>query len=612
MIDTPRRSALGDFVRSSLGEISIGGGGEGVFLKYSTFPLGHGTCTMELGGEEEVFATEGVTRLGATLRLADFVAYNNVDPLPREARTLITKSEYSVIQTALRLGPSGQQTPDVVAIGQSLVPVGQQIGAQLLGGRTAVLRYHPAPYPQPAVAAMHPDDVERIYEGTSMEYQVSIPPGTNSIEIAFGTYAYSFIHSLTTPGTYEIDQPITDAPDVALSFSSLRLKLSQITGTLVMAEDGAITGTIVPHFKLGTTSPPTQTAKTRRASNSNLVTLDELLGPEELETDGQGTVHQITRYVVTDGGPAPGLVVTYFEYNRDANGFLPLTEARGYKVGLSDEPSGGFVVTSLDVYEVKRWDFDPDEVAITLNVYARTRGVTLPNGPSEPLTTPAYSRGPFFSGSYANSSNDGTFPVATYQGRSYEISRTKHLVLYADGLLACAVESAGRTWYLYGEQLPDDPPISTGFELGRGFVDEVITYTTTTVDLEERFTVYTDTDLGFVDTQFRFMALDAEFLRAKAIPFVKHSVLSLNSSHALVLIWPHAATTKAGVCILKASNWATFHSALSTAMDAKQAGEPYQTLLDEAIALLSYKVNNFASWELVSKFATSGLYYIAT
>ncbi|MBA2594037.1 MAG: hypothetical protein H0U97_18030 [Gammaproteobacteria bacterium] len=175
-MDSFARSALGDMTRSALTE--FGQKVLGAFFQYdATTGIRHGTLsTIKLDeGGEEVFATDGVTRLGATLRLSGFRGYDRFDPLPREARTFITKSEYGRIQSALTLGPSATSVPNVVAIGESLVPAYQQIGAQLFGGRTSLLRYLSGTL-QPAVAAIDPDDAERIYEGTDMEYQVSIRP----------------------------------------------------------------------------------------------------------------------------------------------------------------------------------------------------------------------------------------------------------------------------------------------------------------------------------------------------------------------------------------------------------------------------------------------------
>ncbi|MGH8562703.1 MAG: hypothetical protein ACREXW_00930 [Gammaproteobacteria bacterium] len=626
----------------------------GAFLRFFNTTLGHGTFrTIKLGAEgEDVFTTDGVTRLGAKLRLSGFRVYDPSAALPLEARTLITKSAYGPIQSALALGPSSD--PDVVAIGEHLVGNYQQISAQLFDGRIALLAYLHAvsidsgQSPQAAVAAIHPDDWKLIYEGTDMEYRVSIPPGTDGVEIAFGSYAYFFTPSLTrVPGTYEIDQTISDAPQAGLlPFSAItQLRLSRITGKLEVGGDGEIAGTVVPHF-LYSTEFFTAEAKTRRASKSKLVTLDELLGPQVIEKEpdphvigGVRVFHQITRHVSTDlvSGPAAGLVVTYFEYDllrlEDDEAFLVLTDVRGYKVGLSDPAlaGSGFSVTPLDVYEVKRFDFERtvvDEISVhlstTLNVHARTRSISLPNGRAEMLATSGYTRTTDFF--YHSPFYDGTFPVVTYQGRSYEISRDKSFALYGDGLLVAADEPAGRKWYLYGEQMPNDPPI-TDFELanelGNDWHNEVLdAFQQYEADLEDFFETYTLVSnpghpAGYAVSQARQVAVDAEFIRAKAIPFVRHSGIFVNS-RAIAIIWAHATTTKVGVCILQTRDdpgsvgWADFHSALNIALHAKRAGEPYQTLLDQALDMVSYKLNNFASWELVSKFDQPGTYYIAT
>ena len=85
-------------------------------------------------------------------------------------------------------------------------------------------------------------------------------------------------------------------------------------------------------------------------------------------------------------------------------------------------------------------------------------------------------------------------------------------------------------------------------------------------------------------------------------------------THLLVLYWPNATPAKAGLCILgvTSANFTTFRTKLASAIAAKRAGQPYEALLERAESLLSYKVNNFASWELIDKFPSFGNYCIST
>lgn len=624
---------------------------------------------------DDVFKTEGITRLRTKLLLAGH-KHSAVSAQSLNVRRLLAKDSYAYpaagfvdfIRDGERVFAIGDEliyNPEPRVIAASVCGKGVGVLVHLYYDRVEGEESLP---PAEAACAFHPDDERAIYEERDLEYKVLIPASEDSTSIEFGSYHYTFSpFASRVQGQYNIDEAIVDAPRVLLGLgvagNDSSLELARITGTLTVDANDAITGVIVPHFDV-VTEDARRPVTAVRAKKSRFLPREELLGPDRVTgstiIEGDEIVTRFTESQTFFPSPhspvSPGLIMGYWEYIND---HASLGNSRWLSVHLAEWRDAGWPglgVTEISTRMLYEERQDLHSVLgtfkwggtfhVTINAPAHSRKLRLLNGREEDVASTGYTLLASTDNVLDLNQENRSYQWATvaFQGGEHVVDDTHRFVLIDRGVLAAHETVSGEgeiqatTYYFYGQQLTGEPfePLHTNYvgraapsndpisRVDNGFLlhdldderDESYGYhnTRTFVTSGEPVVVGSTEDDVRTETVH---AVDGEDIRWVAAPDIGFGVFSYESQLRLVLIWPRATNERMGLCILEVDHgagrtWAGLQATLSEAMEAKRAGQPYEELLASATDMLNYRVNNFASWELVSKFPLPGTYYIVT